>query len=543
MGKLFFTLYVLLALAITGFIVGQATLTEPILKDSLDRYFAELSKGTVTLLDASLDQNQERWPAQLRTLQKEFGYPIDMRPIDRLALPAERLQRLRNGETLYEKIDAADYLYRRVKDSDQAWEVVLSETKSEHFQRITVGTFYLLEQALLQQPESAWPGILAQLNTQFTFLIALQPMESMSLTPVQRDRLLRGLVLSTDAETDDERHHRRLGTTDNVLTIGPFVEPVFLAQLKYILLSILAIMIALVVFFWIRPLWRGLAQLRTTADAFGRGDFAARTRIAPRAALGQFAHTFNAMADRIQQLITSHKELTNAVSHELRTPLARLRFGMEMLQNAPDKNTRVRHLAGMNGDIDELEGLIAELLTYARFDHATPELKLERQYLSAWLNETVNRTGSGDRHITVHVQPVADDVCTDFEPRLMARALGNILQNAQRYATQRIEVRIEASADRCCIIIDDDGPGIPAVDRARIFEPFTRLDTSRNRDSGGYGLGLAIAQRIAHLHGGNIGVEDSPLGGTRFIISWPAHSAYLDAAVAVAAASRNEVST
>ncbi len=544
MGKLFFTLYVLLALAITGFIVGQATLTEPMLKDSLDRYFAELSKGTVTLLDATLDKNQERWPEQLRNLQKEFGYPIDMRRIDSLALPAERLQRLRNGETLYEKIDAADYLYLRVKDSDQAWEVVLSETKSEHFQRITVGTFYLLEQALLQQPEKTWPGILAQLNTQFTFLITLQPMESMSLTSVQRDRLLTGLVFSTDADTDDERHHHRLGTTDNVLTIGPFVMPVFLSRLTPILLSILAIMIALVVFFWVRPLWRGLVQLHSTAEAFGRGDFAARSYIAPRAALGQFAHTFNAMADRIQQLITSHKDLTNAVSHELRTPLARLRFGMEMLQNALDENTRVRHLTGMNSDIDELEGLIAELLTYARFDHATPELKLERQYLSAWLNETVNRiTWSGDRHITLLVQPIADDVCMDFEPRLMARALGNILQNAQRYATRRIEVTADTSADCCRIIIDDDGSGIPSVDRTRIFEPFTRLDTSRNRDSGGYGLGLAIAQRIAQLHGGNIGVADSPLGGARFIITWPAHSAYLDSAAEVAAASRNEVST
>ncbi len=541
MGKLFFTLYVLLALAITGFIIGQATLTEPVLKGSLDRYFTELSKGTVTLLDASLDKNQERWPEQLRNLQKEFGYPIDIRPIDGLDLPAERLQRLRNGETLYEKIDAADYLYLRVKDSDQAWEVVLSETKSEHYQRITVGTFYLLEQTLLRQPESAWPGILAQLNTQFTFLITLQSMESMSLTSVQRDRLLRGLVLSTDADTDDERHHRRLGTTDNVLTIGPFVVPVFLAKLDHVLLSILAIMIALVVFFWIRPLWHGLAQLRTTAEAFGRGDFAARTHIAPRAALGQFAHTFNAMANRIQQLITSHKELTNAVSHELRTPLARLRFGMEMLQNAPDENTRVRHLAGMNGDIDELEGLIAELLTYARFDHTTPELKLERQYLSAWLNETVNRTWSGDRHISLHVQPIVDDVCTDFEPRLMARALGNILQNAQRYATRHVEVIADTNADCCCIIIDDDGPGIPSVDRTRIFEPFTRLDTSRNRDSGGYGLGLAIAQRIAQLHGGNIGVENSPLGGARFVITWPAHRACLDSAVEVEAARRNEV--
>lgn len=523
MAKLFITLYTLLAIAIAGFTLGQALLIEPALQGSIERYLGQLAKGTVTLLDASLDQNQERWPEQLRHLQKEFGYPIDMRRIDGLALPAERLQRLRNGETLYEKIDTADYLYRRVKDSDQAWEVVLTESLSEHYQRLTVGTFYLLEQALLREPESAWPGISAQLNSQFTFLITLQPMESMSLTAVQRDRLLGGLVLSTDAATDDERHHHRIGTTRHVLSIGPFVEPVFISQLVPALFSILAIMIALVVFVWVRPLWRGLAQLRTTAEAFGRGDFGARTRIAPRAALGQFAHTFNAMADRIQQLISSHKELTNAVSHELRTPLARLRFGLEMLQNTPDETARARHIDGMNTDIDELEGLIAELLTYAHFDRAAPELKLERQDLAAWLNESVHRAWTEEHHIKLQVHPPhANDTFAVFEPKLMARALGNVLQNAQRYATRRVEVDAGINADTCRIIIDDDGPGIPEADRTRIFEPFTRLDTSRNRDSGGYGLGLAIAQRIAAWHSGNISVEDSPLGGARFVISWPA---------------------
>lgn len=522
MAKLFITLYTLLAIAIAGFTLGQAVLIEPALHGFIERYLGQLAKGTVTLLDASLDQNQERWPEQLRDLQKEFGYPINLRQIDSLALSAKRLQRLRNGETLYEKIDGADYLYRSVQDSEQAWEVVLSESQSEHYQRLTVGTFYLLEQALLRQPESAWPGIVAQLNSQFTFFITLQPLESMSLTAPQRERLLDGLVLSTDAATDDEHHHRRIGTTQHVLSIGPFEEPLFLSQLASALLSILAVIIALAVFVWVRPLWRGLAQLHTTAEAFGRGDFAARARIAPRAALGQFAHTFNAMADRIQQLISSHKELTNAVSHELRTPLARLRFGMEMLQNTPDETVRARHIDGMNTDIDELEGLIAELLTYAHFDRATPELKLERQDLAIWLNETVQRAWTGKHHVELQVHPLqAGDMLTDFEPRLMARALGNVLQNAQRYATRRVEVSAGINVDTCRIVVDDDGSGIPEVDRARIFEPFTRLDTSRNRDSGGYGLGLAIALRIAQWHGGNISVENSSLGGARFVISWP----------------------
>ena len=152
-------------------------------------------------------------------------------------------------------------------------------------------------------------------------------------------------------------------------------------------------------------------------------------------------------------------------------------------------------------------------------------MKLERQDLATWLNETVNRAWRGEQHLTlrIHPAPLPSAACTDFEPKLMARALSNMLQNAQRYATQRVEVRASINVDTCSIVIDDDGPGIPVVDRTRIFEPFTRLDTSRNRDSGGYGLGLAIAQRIALWHGGKIDVDDSPLGGARFVISWPVH--------------------
>ncbi len=527
MGKLFITLYALIAIVVAGFIIGIQTLLEPALQNTLDRHFSLQAKGSMTLLDATLDQNQERWPEQLRVLQTAFGYPINLRRIDALELPDARLQRLRNGETLHEKIDAADYLYRRVKDSDQAWEVAISATESDHTHRMLIGTFYLLEHELQQQPDTAWPEVLARLNTQFGFPVVLQDMEKVPLTPLQRDRLRAGQVVETDADTSDERDHYRIGTSNNVLSIGPFVEPTIIGKLDPILYSILAIIVAIAVYIWVRPLWRGLAQLRATAEAFGRGDFAARTRIAPRAALGQFAHTFNAMADRIQQLISSHKELTNAVSHELRTPLARLRFGMEMLQNAPDAETRRRHLDGMNTDIDELDGLIAELLTYARFDRATPELKLESQDLAAWLNEIVQRAWSGERHIALHVHPapIAGAACTDFEPKLMARAFGNLLQNAQRYATKYVEVSCNVTADTCHIAIDDDGPGIPTADRARIFDPFTRLDTSRNRDSGGYGLGLAIAQRIAAWHGGNISVEDSTLGGARFLISWPVHRA------------------
>jgi two-component system sensor kinase ParS len=110
-----------------------------------------------------------------------------------------------------------------------------------------------------------------------------------------------------------------------------------------------------------------------------------------------------------------------------------------------------------------------------------------------------------------------------IEPQFMARALLNLLRNAIRYARQRVEVSIEHTDNgRWRLCVDDDGPGIPAADRVRIFEPFTRLDEDRSRATGGFGLGLAIVRRVAEWHHGTVEASDSPLGGARFMLSWPA---------------------
>ncbi|MCH1994655.1 ATP-binding protein, partial [Achromobacter xylosoxidans] len=107
-------------------------------------------------------------------------------------------------------------------------------------------------------------------------------------------------------------------------------------------------------------------------------------------------------------------------------------------------------------------------------------------------------------------------------PRNMTRALSNLVQNAVRYARERVEVALLPTCDGGFeLIVDDDGPGIPPTDRERVFEPFIRLDESRDRGTGGAGLGLAIVQRVAASHGGSIRVCDSPLGGARFVLRWP----------------------
>ncbi len=228
------------------------------------------------------------------------------------------------------------------------------------------------------------------------------------------------------------------------------------------------------------------------------------------------------MADRIQSLISSHKELTNAVSHELRTPIARLRFGMEMLQDSTKEQDKSRFMKSMNEDIDELDQLVAEILTYARFDRDRPELEFQRQEIHPWLCEVIRQATTGKDELSIEFEITGKDFkYARFDPLLLARALGNLLQNAKRYAQAEIKVVFSRDNGYFQLSVEDDGDGIAEEFREQIFDAFNRLDASRDRGTGGYGLGLSIVQRISQWHGGEITVTDSPLGGASFVIRWP----------------------
>jgi signal transduction histidine kinase len=195
-----------------------------------------------------------------------------------------------------------------------------------------------------------------------------------------------------------------------------------------------------------------------------------------------------------------------------------------MLEDTTCDKDRQRYLESVRADIDELDSLVNELLGYARLDREKPELELTEIALSPWIREIVDQA-RGQAPAVDLAQELADNeqpLRASLEPRLMSRAVSNVLRNAARYARGRIRVSYVAENASVQICIDDDGPGIPAEDRLRIFEPFTRLDTSRARTSGGHGLGLAIVKRIMQWHAGEVLVDDSPLGGARFCLRWPA---------------------
>ncbi|CUJ14264.1 ATP-binding protein [Achromobacter aegrifaciens] len=276
---------------------------------------------------------------------------------------------------------------------------------------------------------------------------------------------------------------------------------------------------------WALPLWRDLDRLRNATLRMGQGDLGARVRLSRLAGMRHVGESFNQMAERISALVENQRSLTNAVSHELRTPLARLSFEVAML--GQDQHLPKRHqiLRDMQADISELETLVAELLVYARLERPTDDtVRLETVDTCDWLGEALAQVAhqAEARAIQCHVH-------RDYPPRVrlhpryMSRALLNLVQNAVRYASRHVEVKLtQCPSGGFELIVDDDGGGIAPADRTRVFEPFIRLDESRDRGTGGAGLGLAIVWRVAASHGGGIEIHDSPLGGARFVLRWPA---------------------
>lgn len=301
--------------------------------------------------------------------------------------------------------------------------------------------------------------------------------------------------------------------------IGPLNEARPIDE-KRGLVMLVAILGAVAVGLWflVRPLERDLGTLATAARRLGDGDLAARARVAGREdAVGELARTFDEMAERIEALVAGQRELLRAVSHELRTPLARLRFGLELLSGDEDAGARVTRIRRLEEDIGELDALVAELLTWARLD-AAAQVSRGDVDPRALVDEVVGALRL--LHPSVDVVVEGDGGVVRVDPALARRAVQNLVSNAKRHASTRVRVHAEAVASGMRVVVDDDGPGVPEADRARILEPFVRLDEARTRDAGGTGLGLAIVTAIARAHGGGVevGQAEAALGGARFVL-------------------------
>jgi signal transduction histidine kinase len=386
------------------------------------------------------------------------------------------------------------------------------------------GVFYVVNDDLKQFSEDQWPAYINQLKPNFGFPINIKQTGEIEFTPDEQHQLDNGLIV---VRGDGETFFHRIRKTSKLLVVGPVPEiETGNLWIEILIYASLIVLLGGLSILWAFPFWKKLRHISQSAVAFGNGDFNSRARVSRRSALEPLADSFNSMADQIQQLINSRKELTNAVSHELRTPIARIRFSMEMLETAPGKQERHHYIGEIQKDIDELDELVAESLAYARFDRNIPVVNLKSVQIDPWLADITAKAmrGNASLHFDHENRLAGKNNTANFDPRFMGRAIDNLIRNASMHATHRVALILDQEGQDCIVHVDDDGSGILKADRERIFNPFTRLETSRNRKYGGYGLGLAIVDRVVKWHGGHVAVSDSPLGGARFTIRWPGFS-------------------
>lgn len=394
------------------------------------------------------------------------------------------------------------------------------------------GIALVLAMRLSLTPLDQWNQEIERMNTLFTFPIARVPPHQIMLNESQKNRLFK--QRQPVASFIDQRGRGTLvksmmllPPTGEVLLLGP--QELFdwypLGLLVFLFLGAI-LLLGFAVYWLVTPLDRQLTRIEKAVLRIHGGDLDARAPAegGPKA-IARLTGAINGMANHIQRLISSQKELTRAVSHELRTPVARIRFGLEMVADEDQESLRRRALDDIDEDIEQLDRLIDEILTYSKLEEGTPVLDFSMIDVHQLLLQIVRETNALGKDITITYVPpdyVSERYEAEGEERYVHRVVQNYVGNALRYATSEIRISYSVVGDIFIINVEDDGPGISADDRARVFQPFTRLDDSRTRASGGYGLGLSIVSRIAFWHGGKVkAAESEHLGGSKFTFMWP----------------------
>ena len=252
---------------------------------------------------------------------------------------------------------------------------------------------------------------------------------------------------------------------------------------------------------------RPIRRLADAVDNFGKGRDVPDFRPEGATEIRRAAAAFERMRGRINNALTQRTEMLAGVSHDLRTPLTRMKLQLEMLGDA-------RGVEDLKEDLREMEVMVEEFLAFARGEGTEEAVESNLDEIVA----TVARSASADGRDVV--AKTDGDMKILIRPNAIRRCITNLVVNAVTHATA-VEIGASRRGTLVEITVDDDGPGIPEEEREAVFKPFYRLDPSRNPGTGGTGLGLSIARDLARGSGGEVTLEDSPLGGLRATIKLP----------------------
>ena len=379
-------------------------------------------------------------------------------------------------------------------------------------------------------PEERWEDVLAAARMRgFEAHIGASPSveRERERNSISRDvarRLGDGVAGPVLSDIDDELHeqYRRHGPAATVslemsVGLGPgrwlnmehkLRPPAFwrIGPLLYVLLTALAVCLAGALM--VRRITRPIAALADASDRFGRGEDVEPLPEGGAVELARAASAFNRMRERIMRFVADRTRMLAALGHDLRTPITSLRLRTELMADGEDKEKFLDTLA-------EMEAMTESTLAFVREEGQAEPMR--RSDLGSLVESVVDDLR--DLGHDIEFTPGERSVLS-CRPVALKRAASNLVLNACRYG-ERAEVLLTRSKGAAVVMIDDHGPGIPEADLERVFEPFVRLEESRSRETGGYGLGLAIARTILRGHGGEVTLENREGRGLRAIMTLP----------------------
>ncbi|MGE3760688.1 MAG: ATP-binding protein [Kofleriaceae bacterium] len=288
--------------------------------------------------------------------------------------------------------------------------------------------------------------------------------------------------------------------------------------------GIVLVLVGAASIWFVRRLAQPMDQLATAARRFGEGDTAARANLGRDDELGDLGRAFDEMAERTSVVLQAQRQLMGDVSHELRTPLARIRVALELAAEDPVAAKDV--LADVGADLDEIDQLIGDILTTARLDGEDVHVERRPTNLAELADRAAKRFAALHPNRTLEREIADADRDIECDPVLLRRAVDNLLDNAAKYSDSSTPVKLSVvpNGSRVAFEIIDRGIGMSDAELERAFTPFWRADGSRTRKTGGVGLGLALARRIARVHGGDITLTSEVGKGTTAKLDVPLSS-------------------
>ncbi len=465
-------------------------------------YLHTLFSGSFYLLNKGLQRHdgdkQTRW---LALMERIAGAEIDVKTLPVALETSLSFQSL--GD------EGIELVYRQ---GQREIRTQVAQVSEQHYRMMA--TLIRNELGRLEQ-EQQEAFIKQQLASYFP-TIELLTLADISLDPQQVSRLKRFDTVVTELGYQSYIYSR-LTQGEGVIKIGPIqgFNPLPIASM--VLMMIMSLLItALSAYLLVFSIERRIKFIQHGVNEFSKAPTQLPKLAEDADVIGRLAWSINSMSFRIFRLLSDQKQIIQAISHELRTPMSRMKFRLQVLEDEALTSAGEKSIKGMRKDIDEVNDLIHEAL---EFDRGSLQHELTNVDLVSVLNTIIQDLNIEFDAVEIQFEPQVKLASSQQDSQQIKRLIKNIVQNACKYGNGQVVIHLVEEKLNWLLIIEDDGPGIPDEMKLSIFSPFTRLDTSRNKKTGGMGLGLAIADNIARLAAIDIKLEDSSLGGACFNLS------------------------